>query len=64
MAAKEVKEIEPEEKVEKEITYTCKYCNKAKTFNDMKIIRRYFPPVIVCLECATKLNRNEQGGED
>jgi len=64
MAAKEVKKVESEEKEVKEITYTCKYCNKPKTFSDMKIMRRYFPPVIVCLECATKLNRNEEGGED
>jgi len=36
---------------QKSITFTCKFCGKPKPLEDMRILERFFPPLIACIDC-------------
>lgn len=38
-----------------EITFTCKFCGQSKPLSEMKIITRFFPPMVACQDCARKV---------
>jgi hypothetical protein len=33
------------------IIFTCKFCHKRKPLEEMRVIRRLFPPVLACRAC-------------
>jgi len=39
----------------KEITFRCKYCGKNRPLDDMRILTRFFPPVVACPDCERKM---------
>jgi len=39
----------------KEITFKCKYCGKDKPLDDMRMITRFFPPLVACRDCERKM---------
>jgi len=51
----------PEEKEQsgsddtKKITFRCSYCGKDKPLDDMTELKRFFPPLIACRDCAAKI---------
>ncbi|MDP3879826.1 MAG: hypothetical protein Q8Q07_05935 [Dehalococcoidales bacterium] len=38
-----------------EITFTCKLCEKSRPLDDMVVVMKYFPPVVVCRDCEKKI---------
>jgi transcription elongation factor Elf1 len=51
MAAKIEKSI-VETPVEKPVTFTCRFCGETKPLSDMVIIRRFYPHLSACSNCA------------
>ena len=39
----------------KEITFRCKYCGNMKPLDEMRILTRFFPPVVACSDCEKKM---------
>ena len=33
------------------ITFTCKFCGKTKSLDDMRVVTRFFPPLPACKDC-------------
>lgn len=44
MAKKEVKK-------ELQITFKCRVCGKQKNIDEMRMVTRFFPPLVVCPGC-------------
>jgi transcription elongation factor Elf1 len=40
---------------EKKITFKCNYCKKSKSINDMVVVTRYFPAIVICKDCEKGL---------
>ena len=56
MAAEESKkEDTPKKKELGEITFRCQSCDKYKQIEEMKVIARFFPLLIVCRECEKEM---------
>jgi transcription elongation factor Elf1 len=36
----------------KPVFFTCKFCGESKPLNDLIVIRRFFPQLSACSECA------------
>jgi hypothetical protein len=36
----------------KPIVFKCKFCGETKPLDDLTVIRRYYPQLAVCSECA------------
>jgi transcription elongation factor Elf1 len=53
--AKEKVDKETPVKVEKEITFTCRFCGETKPFDELVIQTRYFPVLTSCRDCARTL---------
>ncbi len=52
MTSKTDKKTRPRKKV---TTFKCNYCEKVKPLEEMIVVTRYFPPVVICLECEKKI---------
>jgi hypothetical protein len=39
----------------KEITFKCKFCGVTKPLGEMRILTRFFPPVVACQDCDREL---------
>ncbi len=49
-------EIEKEEKSKaKEITFKCRSCEMSKSLDEMAVLSRFFPPIVVCRDCEKKM---------
>ena len=53
-------ELKKEDKMKKkkepgEITFRCQSCHQYKLLEDMKIITRFFPMLVVCRECEKEM---------
>ena len=46
----ETKEKEPEK-----ITFRCQNCDKEKLMEEMRVITRFFPLLVVCRECEKEI---------
>ena len=46
--------VEAEEKP-KEINFKCCSCNRYESLEEMKIINRFFPPLVVCRKCEKEI---------
>ncbi len=44
-----------EEPKAKEVTFKCKFCERSKPLNEMEVLTRFFPPVVVCRDCEKKM---------
>jgi hypothetical protein len=45
-----------EEELEaKEITFKCKFCGKSKPLDEMRVLTRFFPPIVACRDCEKKM---------
>jgi len=42
---------EPAENIASEITFRCKSCGKLKPLNEMRVVTRFFPLLVVCKDC-------------
>ncbi|MBI4186152.1 MAG: hypothetical protein HY530_01430 [Chloroflexi bacterium] len=36
---------------EKTTTFTCRFCGQARQLDEMRMLTRFFPPLVVCREC-------------
>ena len=52
MMAKKDKKEEPKAK---KITFKCKVCESSKPLDEMVVVTRFFPPVVVCRDCERKM---------
>ena len=56
MAKEELKEEDKtKKKVPRKITFKCQSCKKYKLLEEMKVITRFFPPLVVCHECGKEM---------
>jgi hypothetical protein len=55
MAAKTKKQDDVKEKAPEKITFRCRSCNKYKPLEDMRIITRFFPLLVVCRDCEKEM---------
>lgn len=39
----------------KKTTFTCNHCENVKPFEEMVVVTRYFPAIVICKECEKKL---------
>ncbi len=39
----------------KNITFKCKFCERSKPLDEMVIITRFFPSIVLCRECEKKM---------
>ncbi len=37
------------------IVFKCRFCEQSKPLDEMVVITRYFPPVVLCRDCAKKI---------
>ena len=52
MAKEELKgEDKPKDKVPGKITFRCQCCDKDILLEEMRVITRFFPQLVVCQEC-------------
>jgi hypothetical protein len=40
----------------KKITFKCQRCDKYKPIEEMKVIRRFFPILVVCQKCKEEIS--------
>lgn len=38
-----------------EVMFLCRYCQKPKSIGEMRRVRRFVPALVVCQDCARKL---------
>ena len=56
MAAETSQEASKEKKQEDQvITFTCSRCHKSKAIQEMKIITRFRPVIVVCQDCHKEM---------
>jgi len=52
-------ELEKEDKAKrkgtKEITFLCQICDKHKHLEEMRVITRFFPMLVVCRDCEKEM---------
>ncbi len=46
---------EPAENTASEITFQCKSCGKLKPLNEMRVVTRFFPLLVVCKDCEKNM---------
>ncbi len=46
---------QPTKKKTREITFQCKSCGKFKRIEEMRVLTRFFPLLIVCKDCEQKM---------
>lgn len=46
---------EAKEEKTKEITFECKFCGMTKPLDKMRVLTRFFPPMVACRDCERKL---------
>ena len=57
MTTNEVKKEKKEDaKMAKEITFKCKFCNKYKRIDEIRVITRYFPLIVACRDCEKEMH--------
>ena len=39
----------------KEITFKCKFCEITKPLGEMRVLTRFFPPIVLCRDCEKKM---------
>ena len=39
----------------KQITFKCKSCGKSRPVDEMNILNRFFPPLVVCNSCEKEM---------
>ena len=49
------KENKAKGKETKEITFRCRFRDRFKRFDEMVVITRFFPPLVVCQDCEKKM---------
>ena len=55
MPTEMVKKEKAETKGTKKITFKCKFCETSKPVEEMRILARFFPPVVACRDCESKM---------
>ncbi len=45
----------PETQESKETTFRCRVCDQPKPVDEMMMVTRFFPPLIVCRKCEKKM---------
>ena len=43
------------------IAFKCRSCEQSKPLDEMMVITRYFPPVILCRDCGKKMHQKSLG---
>jgi DNA-directed RNA polymerase subunit RPC12/RpoP len=38
-----------------EVSYRCRFCGKSWPLSDMRMVRRFSPPVLACQYCESKM---------
>lgn len=46
---------EAKEEKNKEITFECKFCGMTKPVAEMRVLTRFFPPMVACRDCERRL---------
>ncbi|MFH1382935.1 MAG: hypothetical protein ABIH70_08615 [Chloroflexota bacterium] len=36
-------------------SFRCKFCGKTRPIEEMVVLRRFFPPLVVCRDCEKKM---------
>ena len=39
----------------REITFKCRFCERSKPIDEMVVLTRFFPPIVVCRDCEKKI---------
>ena len=34
-----------------EVTFKCRFCERARPLDEMVVLTKYFPPVVLCRDC-------------
>jgi len=55
MTAEESKNKKNNEPKQKDITFLCPNCQKYKLLEDMRVITRFFPLIMVCRDCEKEI---------
>ena len=55
MTMETVNKEQPETKETREVTFKCKFCGNTKPLDEMRVLTRFFPPIVVCPECEKKM---------
>jgi hypothetical protein len=50
-----IMEEKPGTRATKGITFKCRLCGKAKGLGEMRVLERFFPPIVVCGDCERKM---------
>ncbi len=40
----------------KNLTFTCKFCERSKPLNEMVIMTKFFPSIVLCRDCEKKMD--------
>ena len=54
-AEKIKKEEEAKTKGTKEITFRCKFCGRDKRLDEIMILTRFFPSLVLCRDCEKEM---------
>jgi len=38
-----------------EVTFKCKFCERSQPLDEMTVLTRFFPPIVICWECEKKM---------
>jgi len=56
MAQEELKEADKTKRQKpREINFRCQSCDKFKPLEEMRVITRFFPVLVVCRDCAKEM---------
>ena len=55
MTVKKDTQQEAKEKAPEELTFRCQSCNKDKLLEEMRVITRFFPLLVVCRDCEKEI---------
>lgn len=56
MAKEELKEADKKKRQKpREITFRCQSCDKFRPLEEMRVVTRFFPILVVCRDCAKEM---------
>ena len=51
----ETEKREEEEPKAKEVTFKCRFCEKSKPIDEMVVLTRFFPLIVLCRDCEKEM---------
>lgn len=55
MATEVENEAGAKAKKTKKVTFKCRFCERDRPLDEMMVLTKYFPPVVLCRDCEKKI---------